>query len=80
MQEQAIDLTDGLRVTFVGGEVVHLRPSENAPGCRCYAEAADAARAQTLVEQYLDQLADMLLSNMSQDNTLTAQSTMERFL
>ena len=60
MQEQAIDLTDGLRVTFVGGEVVHLRPSENAPGCRCYAEAADATRAQTLVEQYLDKLAHML--------------------
>jgi phosphomannomutase len=79
MQERALDLTDGLRVTFAGGEVVHLRPSGNAPECRCYAEAADAARARALVGQYLDQLA-RILRPVPQDNTLRAENTMERVL
>jgi phosphomannomutase len=34
-----IDLTDGLRITFKGDNVVHLRPSGNAPELRCYTEA-----------------------------------------
>lgn len=40
-----IDLTDGLRVDFEGGEVVHLRPSGNAPEFRIYAQAGTEARA-----------------------------------
>jgi phosphomannomutase len=43
-----IDRTDGLRVTFENDEVVHLRPSGNAPELRCYTEADSAARAQAL--------------------------------
>lgn len=54
--EQTVDLTDGLRVTFASGDVVHLRPSGNAPEFRCYAEASSAARAQTLLDRYLTQL------------------------
>ena len=48
--EQVIaqDSTDGLRVTFATGDVVHLRPSGNAPELRCYAEADTQARAQEL--------------------------------
>ncbi len=42
------DSTDGLRLTFESGDVVHLRPSGNAPELRCYAEAATQARAQEL--------------------------------
>mgnify|MGYP002173961195 FL=1 len=34
--EQTINRTDGLRVTFDCGAIVHLRPSGNAPECRCY--------------------------------------------
>jgi phosphomannomutase len=34
-----IDLTDGVRITFAGDDVVHLRPSGNAPELRCYTEA-----------------------------------------
>lgn len=34
-----IDQTDGLRIIFESGEVVHLRPSGNAPELRCYNEA-----------------------------------------
>lgn len=41
-----IDETDGLRLTFADGGIVHLRPSGNAPELRCYTEAdsEDAAR------------------------------------
>jgi phosphomannomutase len=42
------DLTDGLRMTFDNGEVVHLRPSGNAPELRCYTEAESAQRAVQL--------------------------------
>jgi phosphomannomutase len=40
-----IDETDGLRMRFVNEEVIHLRPSGNAPELRCYAEAATPGRA-----------------------------------
>ncbi len=45
---KALDRTDGLRITFDSDEVVHLRPSGNAPELRCYNEAAGEARAQQL--------------------------------
>lgn len=54
--EAAIDDTDGLRVTFATGEIVHLRPSGNAPECRCYAEASQSERAQALVQACLARL------------------------
>ncbi len=47
------DLTDGLRLTFDDGEIVHLRPSGNAPELRCYAEANTEARARELAAQCL---------------------------
>ena len=40
-----IDRTDGLRVTFESQEVLHMRPSGNAPEFRCYNEAASQSRA-----------------------------------
>lgn len=52
-QEKAIDLTDGLRVAFDCGSIVHLRPSGNAPECRCYAEADSMNVALTLVDSHL---------------------------
>jgi phosphomannomutase len=39
------DETDGLRVSFVNGEIIHLRPSGNAPELRCYTEAASTERS-----------------------------------
>ncbi|MBN1283036.1 MAG: phosphomannomutase [Proteobacteria bacterium] len=42
---KTIDYTDGLRMTFESGDVVHLRPSGNAPEFRVYTEAASEARA-----------------------------------
>lgn len=40
-----INYTDGVRVTFESDEVVHLRPSGNAPEFRVYTEAATEERA-----------------------------------
>ncbi|QPK61987.1 phosphomannomutase [Methylomonas sp. LL1] len=51
------DLTDGLRLTFTNGEIVHLRPSGNAPELRCYAEADSMSRAQALVDLGLQRIA-----------------------
>lgn len=51
--ERGIDLTDGLRMTFASGAIVHLRPSGNAPELRCYAEADAAEAAAALVRDTL---------------------------
>lgn len=52
-----VDRTDGIRVTFANGEIVHLRPSGNAPEFRCYTEAGSAERAGDLCAQGLGILA-----------------------
>ncbi len=52
-----IDETDGLRVSFAGGDIVHLRPSGNAPELRCYTEADTPDRAGTVLRQCLAVLA-----------------------
>jgi phosphomannomutase len=45
---KAINRTDGLRIFFNNGEIIHLRPSGNAPEFRCYAEAATDERAREI--------------------------------
>ncbi|CDX28944.1 Phosphomannomutase [Mesorhizobium plurifarium] len=44
-----VDETDGLRARMTSGEIIHLRPSGNAPEFRCYAEAESAGRAEEIV-------------------------------
>jgi len=51
-----VDTTDGLRIMFRCGEIVHLRPSGNAPELRCYTEAATKVRANALLQQVMQQL------------------------
>lgn len=58
--EADVNTVDGLRVTFVSGDVVHLRPSGNAPEFRCYAEAASQTQANALVRHSLGKLEVML--------------------
>jgi len=53
---RAIDQTDGLRITFENSEIIHLRPSGNAPELRCYNEAASPERVQALNQACLAQL------------------------
>jgi len=52
------DVTDGLRLTFASGEVVHLRPSGNAPELRCYTEADSQQRAADLCHGALQRIAE----------------------
>lgn len=44
---RSVDFTDGARVTFASGDIVHVRPSGNAPEFRVYTEAASPAAAET---------------------------------
>lgn len=50
---KCIDETDGLRITLVSGDIIHFRPSGNAPELRCYAESNCNKQAQYLVKQAL---------------------------
>jgi len=43
-----IDLTDGLRIVFYNNEIIHLRPSGNAPEFRCYNEAGSLSRVEEI--------------------------------
>lgn len=52
-QAETMDLTDGVRVTFASGEILHLRPSCNAPELRCYTEAGSPERAEEILEAAL---------------------------
>jgi phosphomannomutase len=52
----AIDTTDGLRMTFSSGDIVHLRPSGNAPELRCYAESASIESASQLCRSCLERV------------------------
>lgn len=52
-EETEVDRTDGLRITLATGEVVHLRPSGNAPEFRVYVEAGSVERAEALLAQVL---------------------------
>ena len=49
----AVNRTDGLRIDFAGGDIIHLRPSGNAPELRCYTESNSAERATWLNEESL---------------------------
>lgn len=51
---ECINLTDGLRIILVNGDVIHLRPSGNAPELRCYAESGQLEQAQYIVTQSLE--------------------------
>lgn len=47
------DVTDGLRITLNNKNIIHLRPSGNAPELRCYAEADSPEEAYNIVETVL---------------------------
>jgi len=50
---------DGLRLGFKNGDIVHLRPSGNAPELRCYAESDSELRAQALCDGALKWVAGL---------------------
>lgn len=57
-EADGVDRTDGLRIHFAGGDIIHLRPSGNAPELRCYTESDSLERAKTLNEQALAVVLD----------------------
>ena len=46
---KTLDQTDGLRFTFKNGDIIHLRPSGNAPELRIYSESDTYNKAKNLV-------------------------------
>jgi phosphomannomutase len=52
-----LNRTDGLRITFANEEVIHLRPSGNAPEFRCYAEAKTDERARAITADALARIS-----------------------
>ena len=58
-----VDETDGLRARMASGEIIHLRPSGNAPEFRCYAEAASPGRAAEIVASALERARDAALAD-----------------
>jgi len=60
VQASAINQIDGLRITLTNDEIIHFRPSGNAPELRCYAEATSQARAEQLTEASLRIIRGML--------------------
>lgn len=53
------DTTDGLRLTFIDQNIVHLRPSGNAPELRCYAESNSSEQAKYLVDKVLARVSQL---------------------
>lgn len=53
------DLTDGLRMTLSNDDIVHLRPSGNAPELRCYAESNTYSHAEVLVNTALSNVINI---------------------
>ncbi|KDC54839.1 MULTISPECIES: phosphomannomutase [unclassified Pseudoalteromonas] len=51
-----VNTIDGLRITFLDGQIIHLRPSGNAPELRCYAEADTYLKATQLVSNSLEKV------------------------
>ncbi|SFP04359.1 phosphomannomutase [Mesorhizobium sp. NFR06] len=58
-----VDETDGLRARMTSGEIIHLRPSGNAPEFRCYAEAGSHDRATEIVAIALERARDTGLAD-----------------
>jgi phosphomannomutase len=57
---ESLDFTDGARMTFLSGDVVHLRPSGNAPELRCYTESDPEARAASNNTKALEVVQSLL--------------------
>lgn len=56
----SVDITDGLRITFSSNEILHIRPSGNAPELRCYTEADSEERAVDMNHTALEKAAGVL--------------------
>jgi phosphomannomutase len=62
---QAVDTTDGLRVVFGNDQIVHIRPSGNAPELRCYTEASNRLAAIDTNKYVLSFLKPLFLKSFA---------------
>ena len=51
---KTVDFTDGVRMTFKNNDIIHLRPSGNAPEFRCYTESDSKERASEINKKALE--------------------------
>ncbi|MBF0494674.1 MAG: hypothetical protein HQL28_06045, partial [Candidatus Omnitrophica bacterium] len=73
---EAIDVLDGVKVTFTNGEVSHLRPSGNAPEFRNYTTAATEKRAVEILKIGLGVIIPELVAKVQpQMSTAVAGTT-----
>ncbi len=59
----ALDCTDGVRITFENEDIIHLRPSGNAPELRCYTESSTQEQAVSLNKLCLTVLTEWSLTD-----------------
>lgn len=59
---ESIDNTDGLRIIFTNQNIIHFRPSGNAPEFRCYTEADSIQQASKINSYCLDKIRDIALN------------------
>jgi len=64
-----IDFLDGIRMTFAGGDIVHVRPSGNAPQLRFYAFADSEDRADQIASSMLAEPSGVLRELLSAAET-----------
>lgn len=55
------DTTDGLRIYYANDDIIHLRPSGNAPELRCYCESFSENAVNMLLHHTLNKLHNWLL-------------------
>nr|BFD62736.1 phosphomannomutase [Bdellovibrio sp. HM001] len=54
---------DGVRITTKENEIIHFRPSGNAPEFRCYTEASTQQRADEISQKALRKISHMISSD-----------------
>lgn len=64
MSVTSIETTDGLRITLSNNDIIHLRPSGNAPELRCYSESHDVNTATANVRNALKNIVSVNLKNI----------------
>lgn len=55
-----VNQIDGVRMTFENNDIIHLRPSGNAPELRCYTEASTESQARIINQQTMLKLKTWL--------------------
>jgi phosphomannomutase len=55
-----VNTVDGLRLTLDNDDIVHLRPSGNAPELRCYAESDSQQQANFIAKKALNAISSLI--------------------